>query len=165
MDPLSIAASITGVLTFGYTIGSVVFSLRSALSLAAIEFELFVQETDQFILLWKLVEPYTAGPQPYVSEESVEELGRVHRGAVKILNEFHQTIQTLQQEDRKFIFHRLQTAGQSGRLAISQSNWVPSPEIRVNRLRAYFNKDHIRLQRDQLQYAKGHLNTILTFIR
>ena len=111
MDPLTVAASITGVLSFCYTIGKVVFSLRGALSLAAIEFELFVQETDQFVLLWKLVEPYTAGPQPYVSEGTLEELRRVHRDAVKILNEFYQTIQTLQQEDEKFIFHQLHVAG------------------------------------------------------
>jgi len=163
MEPLSIAASITGIVSAGYTIGNAVFSLRSALGLAAIEFELFVQETDQFVLLWRLVEPYIEGPQPYVSEEAVEELRRLHRDAAKILNEFYQTIQTLRQQDRAFIQQQLSRAARSNRILFS--DWAPSTEARVNRLRAYFNRDQIRLQRDQLQFAKGHLNTVLTVIR
>jgi len=165
MDPISIATAITGTLGFVYSIGNAFFSIRSALSLATIEFELFVQETDQFLMLWGLVEPYKAGPTPYVNDDIVQELNRLYSDAAKILNEFHRTIQVLQQEDRRFIDFKLRAAGRSGRLVLDQSGWVPSTESRVNRLKLYFNRDQIALQRVQLQYAKSHLNIILSVIR
>ena len=164
MDPLTIAAAIAGILGFVYKVGRDVYSFRTALSLASAEFDLFAKETDEFVMLWNLVEPYIQGPTPYVSNEKVEELGRLYSGAAEILNEFHGTIQTLQQEDKRFMDTRLQKASRGPRLAFAPSSWVPSSESRAGRLKQYFNRDQLALQRAQLQLVKNQVHIILSLI-
>jgi hypothetical protein len=163
VEPLSIAASIVGLIGGAYTIGKGAITIKSSLSSAVAEFGILESEIQQFRRLWSVVQPILAHPQPFITSELHEELQIIYNGISDSLATVETSLRKLIKTDQNQTgaeLHQLQTGN---RVSLRRKDPIEGVKRkRVGRLELYFQGSEIKLRRGELTYAKACLDTVIS---
>lgn len=155
MDPLSIAASVGGLIALSTRLSSSLYALVDGSDSGSREFEVFSQEIGTFGLVWDLIRPRLEDPDIVLSQAALENLEMILATTERTLIDLERSLDTFAKGHATS--EKVTTLGLFPCM-------VRSDNHRRGRLQKFMRQDRTKLYRSQIHYATSVLNILLAII-
>ncbi|KAJ9661088.1 hypothetical protein H2201_006637 [Coniosporium apollinis] len=163
MAELALAAGIASLVSGALTVSTQLHKLHTDFRDAGDEFEVFSWEFSTFATAWTAVQPVVEYRGDEISDELWENLERICGDTTKIVKKIETSLQRFQRRDEP---RRMRpTLGHALALfCFPRTLEDDRKAYRRQRVRKYFQRSQLVLQRQQLEYAKNSLMFIFVVI-
>lgn len=164
MAELALAAGITSLVSGALTVSTLLHKLYTDFGDAGHEFEVFSREFSIFAAVWTAVQPVLEHHGDTISDELWESLDQICDDTTKIVKKIEASLQRFQRRDEP----RRTRPGLGLALALlcfPRTLEDDRKAYRRQRVRKYFQRSQVVMQRQQLEYAKTSLTLVLVIIK
>ncbi|EON62544.1 hypothetical protein W97_01768 [Coniosporium apollinis CBS 100218] len=163
MAELALAAGIASLVSSALTVSTQLHKLYTDFGDAGREFGVFSREFSIFAAVWTAVQPVLAHHGDAISDELWESLERICGDTTKIFEQIEASLQRFQRRDEPRRI-RLGLGHALAFLCFPRTLEDDRKAYRRQRVRKYFQRSQLVMQRQQLEHAKTSLTLVLVVI-
>jgi len=166
MAEFAVAISIVTLIGTGVKLGTSILNVARGLGPAGKEFEIFSQEVSSFSAMWEAIRPLMEGNHDTrISPELKQELEKISKHATEVLGNCQKSVNSFS-DTEKAIDTRYQKQ--------VRKNWGPMARgmrqethqrDKAKRVKLFFARGDIELNRSRLHFAQWNLTLILTAVK